>query len=98
MTYLPYWNGSEAQELRGTEGYFFKPGIGKDPIYVFVDFLYRSGYFSFNRTEMVKGIDVNRFTIPEIEMENATMNSDNADYYSYGPSGLFNMTTCLPMS
>jgi lysosome membrane protein 2 len=98
MTYLPYWNGSKAQELKGTEGFFFKPGVGKEPLYVFVDFLFRSGYFSYSQNERVKGIDVYRFAIPKVEMGNTSIDPANAGYYSYGPSGLFNMSSCYPMN
>ena len=95
---MTYWNSTAANKLKGTEGFLFKPGNGKDSVYVFVDQLFRSGYFNYTETEYIKGIRVNRFAIPKFEMANASLNHANKAYYAYGPSGLFNMTTCVPMS
>lgn len=95
---LPYWDSTEANTVMGTEGFLFKPGNGKERIYIFVDQLFRSGYFDYSGSNEIKGISVNRFRLPAIELANAAENSANAAYYAYGPTGLFNMTTCVPMS
>eukprot|EP00118_Oscarella_pearsei_P002662 m.11176 g.11176 ORF g.11176 m.11176 type:complete len:499 (+) comp23057_c0_seq1:265-1761(+) len=98
MKKLPYWEGEDANTIRGTEGFFFGPGNGKKSLYVFVDQLFRSGYFNFSSYENLHGIDLYRFRIPEFELASATKNPANKVFYSFGPDGICNLTTVVPMN
>ena len=97
MTELPYWNGS-ARTLKGTEGLLFKPFIGKDGLHVMIDEIFRTVFLSYDRTEKVKGIYAYRFSSRPVNFANVSINPSNADYYNFGPTGLINLTTSIPMS
>lgn len=43
-----------------------------------------------------KGIRLKRYKIPVNTLLNATMNPANADYWMWGPSGVYNFTACAP--
>ena len=46
-------------------------------------------------TTSVKDIDLLRFRLQRSQLPNSTANPDNAAYYSFGPSGMINVTNCM---
>ena len=99
MSILPFWDGDEANEIKGTEGYFFGPNLSKDrPVYVFVDQLFRTGYFNFTSYQDLNGIELYRYSIPNFELASAKRNPANKVFYSFGPDGIANLTTVVPLN
>lgn len=93
MVELPYWGSPEANAINGTEGFMFHPNIQLDKkMYAFIDNLFRSGYFTYNNSATVEEIDVVRFCLPAYELNNASVNPDNAAFFMNGPAGLMNMS------
>jgi len=93
----PAWGSNDATYVHGTDGLQFQPGLRHgQTLTQWFDVMYRSLPFTnFNNTEVVvNGITLLRFTIPEWVLENSTVVPSNAQYYSFGPKGLFNITSC----
>jgi len=93
MTKLPYWASDEANVINGTEGLFFNPGLKKNgTLGTFTDDLFRSSIMGYSGEETIYGIPTYRYSIPDYAMYNATLNPNNAGFYSYLPNGLMNLT------
>jgi len=93
MTKLPYWGSDEANVINGTEGLFFNPGLKKNgTLGTFTDDLFRSSIMGYSGEETIYGIPTYRYSIPDYAMYNATLNPNNAGFYSYLPNGLMNLT------
>lgn len=90
------WGSPYAGMLNGTEGLLFSPRVDKnDTLYVFVDQLFRAGYFKFSTEEELYGIKTLKFTLPKDEL--ASHNQDPG-FSANGPDGVLNLTAVFPMS
>eukprot|EP00117_Sycon_ciliatum_P028090 scpid21381/ scgid22656/ Lysosome membrane protein 2; 85 kDa lysosomal membrane sialoglycoprotein; CD36 antigen-like 2; Lysosome membrane protein II; Scavenger receptor class B member 2 len=98
MTKLPYWGSPQANGINGTDGTLFHTDIQKEErLVAFIDNLFRSGYFVFNNSGDVRGIDTYRFIIPSVELNNDTVDPDNKPFFMDGPAGLMNMSALSPL-
>ncbi|KAI6650937.1 Lysosome membrane protein 2-like [Oopsacas minuta] len=88
---LTIWRDDYANMINGTEGLVFQPLVEeKDILQIFVDEMIRPLSIKFRGDKPShKGIKTYRFAIPASELENSTMNPENARFYQNGPSGLF---------
>ena len=99
LTSLSKWGTPKARKLYGTDGHLFHPNISRgENLTAFIDQIYRSGYFSYVRDVEVYGVSCYQYGIPYEEMANATMNPQNAGFYSFGPSGLLNFSIYAPFN
>lgn len=90
-TDLGIWRGgSEANQVRGTEGFFFKPNLNEDDILTaFVDDIMRSVDIIYEGK--VKQLDLTafRYGIDNTTFKSAFSEPKNADYFSWCPDGMF---------
>ena len=99
QTSLDKWGSKAARRLYGTDGHLFHPNISRtENITAFIDQIYRSGYFSYQRDIDVFGLNCYQYGIPYEEMANSTVNPLNEGFYSFGPSGLFNFSVYAPFN
>lgn len=64
------------------------------PSCVFSNFLFfRSFDLYYSADVDVEGVPARRYVLPEREMVNATLNPEQAIWYSFGPSGLLNLSS-----
>ena len=66
-----------------------------DTLYVFVDQLFRSGYFTYTHNVVNNGITLYRFVIPPKELRNDTQ---DPGFNANGLSGVLNLTAVFPLS
>ncbi|XP_065833742.1 lysosome membrane protein 2-like [Oscarella lobularis] len=91
MPHLDYWNGTYANMINGTEGFLFRSGLKLgDNLTVFVDDLFRSANLTCNQMAELESISLLRCVIPQWELQNATVNPKNAEWYANTYSGLLN--------
>ena len=89
-----YWNSSEANALKGTDGSQFHPQVKKSQnVTVFVDDVFRSISFYYKEETEHKDIHMYRFIIQTEQFKNASQVPDHAAYYMFGPHGVINLTT-----
>ena len=99
QTSMDKWGSETARRLYGTDGHLFHPNISRsENITAFIDQIYRSGYFSYQKDVNVFGLNCYQYGIPYEEMANSTINPQNEGFYSYGPSGLFNFSVYAPFN
>ena len=90
------WGTPYAGMINGTEGTLFHPGVSRnDTLYVFVDQLFRSGYFTYQKDVEQYGIQLYRFVLPPEELKNSTQ---DPGFYPYGLNGVLNLTAVFPLS
>jgi lysosome membrane protein 2 len=98
LTHINGW-GADGGDLLGGEGVLFQPGLSRnDTVYAFISQLFRSGYFTYVEDTSIYGITLYRYSIPKEEMYNSSLNKANAKFYSFGLSGVLNLTTVFPMN
>lgn len=108
--YDPLWNTTEARKVMGTDLQQWARKEDKEEIVGFVDSIYRSAKFtknvSFKHANHVEGIPVETYGIRTKDLQNASVNPENAAYFMEGcpqgvpvtdkpclyPQGLFNFT------
>jgi hypothetical protein len=81
-----------ANRIWGTDANAFGRPITIDNLAVFVSDIYRSAFLLYNRDEDWNGVTTRRFQLQPKDLENATANPENAQYYAFGPSGMENTT------
>ncbi len=86
LTELNIWRkGSEADRVRGTEGFFFKPNLQEgEKLTAFVDDVKR--WFDLKYEGIVSHLGINAY---RYGIDNATFKTPNLDYFSYCPEGMF---------
>ena len=76
--------------------YCFHPGVEKSDILdVYVDELFRSGYFTYYDDITEYGVDMYQFRLPQEELQKA---HQDAGFYMNGPDGVLNLTAVFPLS
>lgn len=86
---LDLWPGPTANDINGTEGFFFKPYLQKDDkVMIFVDDTLRSFTMVHKRDVKIKGLDAYQYELPPSIFESAHTNPDNARWGSWCPNGL----------
>ena len=90
-TQLDIWQeGSEANELRGTEGFFFRPYLrGGDRLTAFVDDIVRSIDILYEGKVNQLGVSAFRYGIDNTTFKGASTEPKNAQYFSWCPDGMF---------
>lgn len=81
-----------ANRIWGTDANAFGRPITGDKLAVFISDIYRSCFLQYEKDENWNGVTTRRFHIQSKDLENATANPENAQFYAYGPSGLENTT------
>lgn len=99
---LPFWYGPTCNEINGTDGRQFPPGISrKDEPYVFNADVCRSLRFHFDQDVSVEKIDALRFVIPEDVLADPNKNKDNMCFCEKNSTavcptkaGIVSLSTC----
>ncbi|ETO18606.1 platelet glycoprotein 4 [Reticulomyxa filosa] len=93
--YVMCWNPPMSLSP-GYDSYYGLFNLKKgDPIYAWVDTLWRSIYADYNGTVNYKGVDVFKYLVQlHPQFDNIDIDPSNAQYYQYGPSGVINLTSC----
>ena len=88
---LDIWQeGSEANEIRGTEGLFFKPNLQEgEKLTAFVDDIMRSFDLQFEGRVDRLGLTAFRYGIDNSTFKSAFNEPKNAQYFSWCPDGMF---------
>lgn len=95
-TSITGWGTPYAQMINGTEALLFHPGVEKSDILdVYVDELFRSGYFTYYEDITEYGVDMYQFRLPQEELQKA---HQDAGFYMNGPDGVLNLTAVFPLS
>jgi lysosome membrane protein 2 len=83
-------NGNGANDIRGTEGFFFRPNLKKgDNLTAFVDDIQRSIDLVYKATVSPLGLTGFRYGIDNCTFESAFTNPENARWGSWCPDGMF---------
>jgi len=89
------WGDTKANTIRGNDATAFYPGVSMgDHLPVYVDNIFRSTDLVASETLQVQGIQLYNFGLQDKDLENATLNPDNAAYFQFGPNGVINLTSC----
>ena len=90
-TQLDIWQeGSEASQIRGTEGLFFRPNLNEgDNLTAFVDDVMRSFDLQFEGRVNPLGLNAFRYGIVNSTYKSAFSEPKNAQYFSWCPDGMF---------
>lgn len=90
-TSMSAWGNPYASKINGTGGYSFHPGVSKDEtLYVFIDELFRSGYFKYSCDIIDHGIRLYKFILPDDELKNTTQKA--AGFPGDNPNGVLDMS------
>ncbi len=85
------WGNPYAEMLNGTGGYSFHPGVSRDEtLLVFIDELFRSGYFKYSTDIIDHGIRLYKFVLPDDELKNTTQKA--AGFPGDNPDGVLDMS------
>lgn len=89
------WGNIYAGMINGTGGYSFHPGVTRDEtLLVFIDELYRSGYFKYSEDIIDHGIRLYKFILPDDELKNTTQKA--AGFPGNNPDGVLDMSLVVP--
>lgn len=92
---IPQWNSHQARMVKGSDGHFFgreEVDSGK-PLTVWLPELLRHARITYTgKKERINGITTEKYEIAKDTFQNALLYPKNADYYSFGPNGLFNIS------
>lgn len=89
------WANHFAAMINGTGGFSFHPGITREErLEVFIDEIFRSGYFTYDSDILDHGIRLYKFMLPDDELLNSTQAA--AGFPSNNPNGVMNMSAVVP--
>jgi len=92
---LGCWGSDFANQVTGNDGVHFWPGISQDAIpKIFTSQLFRMIQMSSNSTVTFKGIELYKFEIPVVALQNSSVFPPNNAYYQFGQPGVMNLTSC----
>ena len=95
-TSITGWGTPYAQMINGTEALLFHPGVTKnDTLNVYVDELFRSGYFTYYKEITEYDIKMYQFRLPKEELQKA---HQDKGFNMNGPDGVLNLTAVFPLS
>ena len=95
-TSIDGWGSPYAKMINGTEALLFHPGVDRsEELEIYVDELFRSGYFSYVEDVVEYGIVLYKFILPQKELNGATQDKG---FYMNGPDGVLNLTAVFPLS
>jgi lysosome membrane protein 2 len=95
-TSINEWGTPFAAMINGTQGTLFHPGVDtSETLYVYVDELFRSGYFEYNKTIIEDGVTLYKFILPPSELHKETQDKG---FNLYGPNGVLNLTAVFPLN
>ena len=87
---LDIWYGPDANKIRGTEGFFFKPNLKEgDNLTAFVDDVMRSFDLVYEGRVNHLGLNAFRYGIHNATFKSAFNEPKNAQYGSWCPDGMF---------
>lgn len=84
-----------ANRIRGTNGNGFGRPVTSGQVGLFLSEIYRSCFAAYKEDEDWNGVTVRRFGLQAKDLENATTNPANAQFYNFGPSGMENTTAAF---
>jgi len=80
---LDYWGGDLCNQIEGTDGYFFRPGVDeKSTLKIFYPELCRSVYLKAFGRKMHEGVETLKFSFPEDMLEDPAVNPENVCFCS----------------
>ncbi|XP_011408057.2 PREDICTED: lysosome membrane protein 2-like [Amphimedon queenslandica] len=95
-TSITGWGTPYAQMINGTEALLFHPGVSRtDVLDVYVDELFRSGYFTYYKDITEFDIKMYQFRLPQTELQKAYQDKG---FYMNGPDGVLNLTAVFPLN
>jgi hypothetical protein len=84
-----------ANRIWGTDAKAFGRPVRTDYLAVYLSDIYRSSFVQYQRDETWFDITTRRFSASKKDMENATQNPENIQYYAFGPAGLENTSQAV---
>lgn len=88
---LPF-DSDYANRIEGTNGDMFGRPVTTEKVQIFVNDIYRSCYLYHAEDKDWGGVNLRRFELQLKDLENATLNPTNAQYYNFGHNGVENAT------
>lgn len=90
--YSSPFNSSYANRIRGSDGNSYGRPIDSNKVQVFVFDIFRSLFIEKVSQVDWHGVTLHRYQIQTKDLQNATANPENEQYYDFGPSGLLNVS------
>lgn len=84
-----------ANRIEGTDANGFGRPVTNEKMQIYISDIYRSAYLLHESDENWDGIWLNRYKLQPKDLENATVNPENAQYYNFAPSGMENTTAAV---
>jgi hypothetical protein len=84
-----------ANRIHGTNGNGFGRPVTSDQVGLFLFEIYRSCFAAYKEDHDWYGVTVRRFGLQPKDLENATTNPANAQFYNFAPSGMENTTAAF---
>jgi hypothetical protein len=89
------WATDYANRIEGTDATMFGRPVRTKKIQVYISDIYRSAYMEHKQNAHWYSVPVRRYSLQEKDLYNVTENPNNAQYYSFGPSGMLNTTKAV---
>lgn len=84
-----------ANRISGTNGNGFPRPVTTDQIGLFLSEIYRSCFATYKEDRDWYGVTTRRYGLQPKDLENATVNPSNAQFYNFAPSGMENTTAAF---
>ena len=84
-----------SNRISGTNGNGFGRPVTYETVGLYLSEIYRSVYAAYKVDRDWNGVTVRQYGLQPKDLENATANPDNAQFYNYGPSGMENTTAAF---
>eukprot|EP01032_Pedospumella_encystans_P012890 gene12890-14876_t len=84
-----------ANRISGTNGNGFGRPVLTPQVGLYLSEIYRSVYAAYKKDIDWHGVTTRRYGLQSKDLENATANPDNAQFYNFGPSGMENTTSAF---
>lgn len=94
--YTQPFGSSYANRIKGSDANMIGRPVDTDKVQVFISDIYRSAFLIYEGdVNDWYDVKLRRYGLQAKDLWNSTLNPENAEYYSFGPSGLENLTKAL---
>ena len=93
MGYGQGWSDSYSNRIAGSDGVSYGRPVTDPKVSMYISDIYRSVYAEHKSTPSDwHGIPLRRYGLQQKDLQNASINPENAAYYQFAPYGLLNLT------
>lgn len=84
-----------ANRVEGNDGNMYGRPVTTNTIETFISDIYRAVFLVYSEDVDWHGVPLRRYVISNKDLQNATVNPDNGQFYSFSPSGMLNATAAV---